>query len=111
MVAAIMEIEGGPESFVIVFVTITIVGCKVMIASRKVERLKKATQEIKSTIPLSSSADIDYVQCNIRKEDEVSEVLYPFRLSLLYRDTTGVVPEIHSYITISTVYIFNLIYY
>ncbi|KAJ8307247.1 hypothetical protein KUTeg_015331 [Tegillarca granosa] len=50
-------------------------GCKVMIASRKVERLKKAVTELKSTISRSSLADIDYLQCNIRNEDEVKNLM------------------------------------
>ncbi|KAJ8307023.1 hypothetical protein KUTeg_015107, partial [Tegillarca granosa] len=51
-------------------------GCKVMIASRNEERLQKAAEEMKTMIPSSSSAAIDHIQCNIRKEEQVSLLVH-----------------------------------
>ena len=49
-------------------------GCKVVIASRKLERLEIAAQEINEEIsrkdPTSTTRVYSY-QCNIRKEEEV----------------------------------------
>ena len=42
-----------------------------MIASRKVERLQKAAETFRKQIPALSGAEINYVKCNIREEDEV----------------------------------------
>ena len=42
-----------------------------MIASRKVERLQEAVQEIRALLPPESSARVEWVECNIRKEDQV----------------------------------------
>ena len=42
-----------------------------MIASRNVDRLKAAVDEMRSLIPADSSACIEYQQCNVRKEDQV----------------------------------------
>ncbi|XP_022110676.1 peroxisomal trans-2-enoyl-CoA reductase-like [Acanthaster planci] len=50
-------------------------GCKVIIASRNLERLQKAVQEMKEQIPQKSTADIREVKCNIRKEDEVKSLM------------------------------------
>ena len=53
-------------------------GCKVVIASRKLERLESAAKVVKesiafSTTPTSGTADshVVPVQCNIRNEEEV----------------------------------------
>ena len=43
-----------------------------MIASRNVDRLKAAVDEMRSLIPADSSACIEYQQCNVRKEDQVT---------------------------------------
>ena len=57
---------------------LALLGCKVVIASRKIERLDSATKEIReaiagSTTPISVTADshVVPVQCNIRNEEEV----------------------------------------
>ena len=42
-----------------------------MVASRKEERLKQAAEEMKKNISSDSLAEIDHVQCNIRKEEQV----------------------------------------
>uniref|UniRef100_A0A8D2B409 Peroxisomal trans-2-enoyl-CoA reductase n=1 Tax=Sciurus vulgaris TaxID=55149 RepID=A0A8D2B409_SCIVU len=50
-------------------------GCNVVIASRKIERLKSAAEELKATLPPSSKAQITPIQCNIRKEEEVDSLV------------------------------------
>ncbi|KAI6053820.1 peroxisomal trans-2-enoyl-CoA reductase [Marmota monax] len=50
-------------------------GCNVVIASRKIERLKSAAKELKSTLPPSSQAQVTPLQCNIRKEEEVDNLI------------------------------------
>ncbi|PVD35632.1 hypothetical protein C0Q70_02595 [Pomacea canaliculata] len=50
-------------------------GCKVVIASRRVENLQSATEELKRIIDPSSTADVSFVQCNIRKEEEVKHLI------------------------------------
>jgi hypothetical protein len=42
-----------------------------MVASRNEERLKQAAEEMKKNINSDSLAEIDHVQCNIRKEEQV----------------------------------------
>ena len=42
-----------------------------MIASRNVDRLKKSANELRLQLPKDGSAEIDFVECNIRKEDQV----------------------------------------
>lgn len=42
-----------------------------MIASRNVERLAEATVEMRDIAHENSPAEIDHVQCNIRKEEQV----------------------------------------
>ncbi|XP_078083950.1 peroxisomal trans-2-enoyl-CoA reductase [Mustelus asterias] len=49
--------------------------CNVVIASRKIERLREAAQRLSASVPPSSSAKITPVQCNIRKEDEVRNLM------------------------------------
>ena len=52
-------------------------GCKVVIASRKLERLENAVQEINEVVSKQSNKDpssttrVYSYQCNIRKEEEV----------------------------------------
>ncbi|XP_050406290.1 peroxisomal trans-2-enoyl-CoA reductase [Patella vulgata] len=48
-------------------------GCNVMIASRNIEKLKLAVDEIKSSP--SAYGVIDCIQCNIRKEDQVKNLI------------------------------------
>lgn len=50
-------------------------GCKVMIASRKIENLQKAAEELRQILSPSNSSNISYTQCNIRKEDEVKNLI------------------------------------
>ena len=44
-----------------------------MIASRKVENLQKASLEMQQEVGPASAANISFMQCNIRKEEEVSK--------------------------------------
>lgn len=50
-------------------------GCKVMIASRKVENLQAASEEITQEIDTASTSHLSFMQCNIRKEDEVKQLI------------------------------------
>lgn len=50
-------------------------GCHVIIASRKVERLQAATENFQKQIPASSCSEINYVKCNIREEEEVKNLI------------------------------------
>ena len=47
------------------------VGCNVLIASRKLDRLQEATKELSVTAKEGQSR-LEVMQCNIRKETEVS---------------------------------------
>ncbi|XP_067843064.1 peroxisomal trans-2-enoyl-CoA reductase isoform X2 [Heptranchias perlo] len=49
--------------------------CNVVIASRKIERLREAAKQLSATIPASSPAKVTPIQCNIRKEDEVRSLM------------------------------------
>uniref|UniRef100_A0A4W5L692 Peroxisomal trans-2-enoyl-CoA reductase n=1 Tax=Hucho hucho TaxID=62062 RepID=A0A4W5L692_9TELE len=46
-------------------------GCNVVIASRKLERLEATADELRQTIPPSSPASVTPIACNIRNEEEV----------------------------------------
>ncbi|XP_041116272.1 peroxisomal trans-2-enoyl-CoA reductase [Polyodon spathula] len=50
-------------------------GCSVVIASRKKERLEASAKELSSGIPPSSPAKVTPVQCNIRHEEEVRSLV------------------------------------
>ncbi|XP_004864677.1 peroxisomal trans-2-enoyl-CoA reductase isoform X1 [Heterocephalus glaber] len=50
-------------------------GCNVVIASRKFDRLKSAAEELKATLPPSNKAQVSPIQCNIRKEEEVNNLV------------------------------------
>ncbi|XP_049626335.1 peroxisomal trans-2-enoyl-CoA reductase-like [Suncus etruscus] len=50
-------------------------GCNVVIASRKLERLKSAADELKANLPATSQAQVTPIQCNIRKEEEVNNLV------------------------------------
>ncbi|XP_070536330.1 peroxisomal trans-2-enoyl-CoA reductase-like [Ptychodera flava] len=50
-------------------------GCKVVIASRKAERLHQAADEMRSELGEGSTADIKAIQCNIREEDQVKTLI------------------------------------
>ncbi|XP_065097170.1 peroxisomal trans-2-enoyl-CoA reductase [Paramisgurnus dabryanus] len=50
-------------------------GCSVVISSRKVERLTSAAEELTQKIPPSSPAKVTPIQCNIRNEEEVKNLM------------------------------------
>lgn len=50
-------------------------GCNVVIASRKLDRLKVAAKELAAKIPPTNSATVTPIQCNIRKEEEVKKIV------------------------------------
>ncbi|XP_048200760.1 peroxisomal trans-2-enoyl-CoA reductase isoform X1 [Perognathus longimembris pacificus] len=50
-------------------------GCNVVIASRKIDRLNSAADELRSTLPPNSQAQVSPIQCNIRKEEEVDNLM------------------------------------
>ncbi|XP_048389764.1 peroxisomal trans-2-enoyl-CoA reductase isoform X2 [Stegostoma tigrinum] len=49
--------------------------CNVVIASRKIERLRETAEQLSASILPSNSAKITAIQCNIRKEDEVRNLM------------------------------------
>eukprot|EP00079_Xenopus_tropicalis_P031135 XP_017944906.1 PREDICTED: peroxisomal trans-2-enoyl-CoA reductase isoform X2 [Xenopus tropicalis] len=50
-------------------------GCSVIIASRKLERLKETAKELTSRIAPASPALLTPLQCNIRREEEVETLV------------------------------------
>ncbi|XP_021355805.1 peroxisomal trans-2-enoyl-CoA reductase-like [Mizuhopecten yessoensis] len=50
-------------------------GCKVMIASRNIERIQKAAEEMRSTVVPNKPTNLAHMQCNIRKEDNVKDLI------------------------------------
>ncbi|XP_076787827.1 peroxisomal trans-2-enoyl-CoA reductase isoform X3 [Arvicanthis niloticus] len=50
-------------------------GCNVVIASRKLDRLTAAADELRASLPPSSRAQITAIQCNVRKEEEVNNLV------------------------------------
>ncbi|XP_055039157.1 peroxisomal trans-2-enoyl-CoA reductase [Misgurnus anguillicaudatus] len=50
-------------------------GCSVVISSRKLERLTSAAEELAQKIPSSSPAKVTPIQCNIRNEEEVKNLM------------------------------------
>ena len=50
-------------------------GSKVVISSRKEERLQKAADELSRYIKPSSSSEVKVVPCNIREEQQVKALL------------------------------------
>ncbi|XP_015275382.1 PREDICTED: peroxisomal trans-2-enoyl-CoA reductase [Gekko japonicus] len=50
-------------------------GCNVVIASRKLDRLTTAAKELAAQNPSTDSATVTPIQCNIRKEDEVDALV------------------------------------
>ncbi|XP_052049441.1 peroxisomal trans-2-enoyl-CoA reductase [Apodemus sylvaticus] len=50
-------------------------GCNVVIASRKLDRLTTAVDELRASLPPSSCAQVTAIQCNIRKEEEVNNLV------------------------------------
>ncbi|XP_062965110.1 peroxisomal trans-2-enoyl-CoA reductase isoform X2 [Cynocephalus volans] len=50
-------------------------GSNVVIASRKIDRLKSAAEELRVGLPSTSQAQVTPMQCNIRKEEEVNNLV------------------------------------
>ncbi|XP_023695747.1 peroxisomal trans-2-enoyl-CoA reductase [Paramormyrops kingsleyae] len=50
-------------------------GCRVVISSRKLERLQMAAEELTGRIPPDNPAKVTAMQCNIRNEDEVKNLI------------------------------------
>lgn len=50
-------------------------GCNVVIASRNLDRLTTAADELRASLPPSSQAQVTAIQCNIRKEEEVNNLV------------------------------------
>uniref|UniRef100_A0A8C6QFX8 Peroxisomal trans-2-enoyl-CoA reductase n=1 Tax=Nannospalax galili TaxID=1026970 RepID=A0A8C6QFX8_NANGA len=50
-------------------------GCNVVIASRKLDRLNSTVNELRATLSSSSQAQISAIQCNIRNENEVNNLV------------------------------------
>ncbi|KAM5228889.1 peroxisomal trans-2-enoyl-CoA reductase [Ctenodactylus gundi] len=50
-------------------------GCNVVIASRKLDKLQSAAVELKATLPPTSQAQVTPIECNIRKEEEVNNLV------------------------------------
>ncbi|CAJ0919226.1 unnamed protein product [Ranitomeya imitator] len=50
-------------------------GCSVVIASRKLDRLKKAANDLVSLISPTNPSMVTALQCNIRKEEEVESLV------------------------------------
>nr|XP_020014161.1 peroxisomal trans-2-enoyl-CoA reductase isoform X2 [Castor canadensis] len=54
---------------------IQIFGCNVVIASRKLDRLNSAAEELKASLPPNNQAQVYPIHCNIRKEEEVNNLV------------------------------------
>ncbi|KAM6178356.1 peroxisomal trans-2-enoyl-CoA reductase [Rhynchocyon petersi] len=50
-------------------------GCNVVIASRKFDTLKSSADELRASLPPSIQAQVTPIQCNIRKEEEVENLV------------------------------------
>lgn len=50
-------------------------GSKVVISSRKAERLQKAADELRRYVQPTSSAEVKVVPCNIREEQQVKRII------------------------------------
>ncbi|XP_011356944.1 peroxisomal trans-2-enoyl-CoA reductase [Pteropus medius] len=50
-------------------------GCNVVIASRKFDVLKSAADELKTLLPPTNKSQVTPLQCNIRKEEEVNNLV------------------------------------
>lgn len=61
-------------------------GCSVVIASRKFDRLKATAEELNNAFSSVSPAKVTPLQCNIRKEEEVttSDLVLGFNMSKVY---------------------------
>ncbi|XP_072117182.1 peroxisomal trans-2-enoyl-CoA reductase [Mobula birostris] len=49
--------------------------CNVVIASRKIERLREAAEQLSAALVDSNPAKVTPIQCNIRKEDDVRNLM------------------------------------
>ncbi|XP_039089110.1 peroxisomal trans-2-enoyl-CoA reductase [Hyaena hyaena] len=49
--------------------------CNVVIASRNFDRLKSTADELKASLPPTSKAQVTPIRCNIRKEEEVNNLI------------------------------------
>uniref|UniRef100_G1PNB5 Peroxisomal trans-2-enoyl-CoA reductase n=2 Tax=Myotis lucifugus TaxID=59463 RepID=G1PNB5_MYOLU len=50
-------------------------GCNVVISSRKFDVLKSTADELKTTLPLTNQSQVTPIKCNIRKEEEVNNLV------------------------------------
>lgn len=50
-------------------------GCKVIIASRKLERLRSTANELQQHLPRNGTAELDFMECNIRNENQVKNLM------------------------------------
>ncbi|XP_006818808.1 peroxisomal trans-2-enoyl-CoA reductase-like isoform X2 [Saccoglossus kowalevskii] len=50
-------------------------GCKVVIASRKGERLNKSADEMRQELDKDSPAKLEAIQCNIRNEEQIKSLI------------------------------------
>ena len=56
-----------------------------MIASRKLERLQTTANELQQYLPASGTAELDFMECNIRNENQVIIIKWLlYGLYLLY---------------------------
>jgi len=49
-----------------------------MIASRKLERLRNTANELRQYLPPSGTAELDFMECNIRDEKQVINMIDQF---------------------------------
>ena len=61
-------------------------GCKVVIASRRLENLEKTAQEINEATPISLRPRVFPYQCNIRNEEQVRLVIVKLIVVIIYFD-------------------------
>ncbi len=56
---------------------VVVSGCKVLIASRKVERLNETAAQMRAVLDGRGPAELHTMQCNIREEDQVATTCVP----------------------------------
>ena len=54
-----------------------------MIASRKIEQLQSTANELQQHLPTNGTAELDYMVCNIRNEDQVMMYLCRLNYSII----------------------------
>ncbi|XP_075685194.1 peroxisomal trans-2-enoyl-CoA reductase isoform X2 [Rhinoderma darwinii] len=79
-------------------------GCSVVIASRKLDRLKEAAKELVSQISPANPSMVTALQCNIRKEEEVESLVKSTlnqygRIDFLVNNGGGQFPSVSEAIT------------